>query len=127
MSGPTTAFIITDPIAALLAAAETRAAQQRRNQAHRAPIPTARVAVKMDQHENTKQSGTAEAEFDQLTKFAGRLRLAQQVRATRARFPNADYGDAVTSNISMLRNMTENLRTILLTEAARRTPQDRRL
>ncbi len=132
MSGPITAIVVAHPVAALLSAAGIHAALavaqayadaaalHQSNEANRDATRIAQnTATGQGLHALTEQAQAAETAFDQLATFAERLGIAQQVRATRPCKPEAADFAALASYIHALQMLSEELRAILLTEAAR--------
>lgn len=136
MSGPITAIIIVNPVAALLAAAGIRAALavgegyanaanlREANRKDRDATGSAQhTAGEQGQQALTQQARAAETAFDQLIVFAERLGIAQHVQATRPCQPEANDFNALASYILALQALAEELRAILLTEGARQMDQ----
>ena len=132
MSGPITAIVVANPVAALLAAAGIRAAQalaegyedaailkQTHEKDRNAAGAAQDAASGQGQQAMAAQARAAETAFDQLAAFAERFGIGQQVLATRPGQPDANDFAAVASYIRALQMLTEELRAILLTEAAR--------
>lgn len=132
MSGPTTVFIIADPITALLAAAGIRAAEAlsqgyARADALRDEHVAARDASQaMQGAANLQGRGAleneaeiAEARFEQLVRLSEQLGAGAKVRATRPVRPDSDDFTALAAYTRALQTLAAELQDILLTEAAR--------
>ena len=132
MSGPTTVFIIGDPITALLAAAGIRAAEAlyegyARAEALREQHATARDAAHVADRAANRQgraalereAQAAEARFEQLIRLSEQLGAATQVRATRPVRPASDNFLALAAYTRALQELAVELQGILLIEAAR--------
>ena len=133
MSGPISVIILANPVAALLSAAAIRAAaavyegyeqaaalqqDHQRDQAARGAAQNAANA--QGRHALADASEDAETAFERLVELADGLGIAGQVRATRPARPDATDNHAVAAYIRALQTLALELRSILLTEAARR-------
>ena len=132
MSGPTTVIFTLEPFTLLLAAAAIRAAAA----VHQGYVQGAALR---DQHQTNRESLTkaqsaasekgrtalqeeankAEAGFDLLMTLAEQLGAAERVRATRPIRPHADDSTALAAYVRSLQMLADDLKSILLTEAAR--------
>lgn len=132
MSGPTTVFIIGDPITALLAAAGIRAAEAlyegyARAGALREEHAAARDASRAIQGAANQQgraaleheAQAAETRFEQMIKLAEQLGAGAKVRATRPVRPDSDSFMTLAAYTRALQMLADELQGILLTEAAR--------
>lgn len=132
MSGPTTVFIIGDPVTALLAAAGIRAAEAlyagyARAETLRGQHAVARDAAHAAEGAANRQgraalereTQAAEARFEQLISLSEQLGAATQVRATRPVRPAADDLLALAAYTRALQGLAAELHGILLIEAAR--------
>ncbi|OGB32747.1 MAG: hypothetical protein A3F78_08070 [Burkholderiales bacterium RIFCSPLOWO2_12_FULL_61_40] len=136
MSGPTTVIFTAHPVAVLLAAAAVRAAlavqegyaraedlqqshQDQRDALHQmqgASEATGRQAL-------DEEASTAEAAFVQIQTVAEKLGIAKQVQATRPLRPETADRIAMAAYVRALHALAEQLRTLLLTEAARQSAE----
>ena len=134
MSGPITAIILANPVAALLSAAGIRAAQAvYEGYAAAAELQhqhEQRNGIRDSAQSDAQQQGNsalqeqekgAEAAFEQLLDLAQRLGVTDQVRATRPAPPLAGSTDALAAYVRALHSLSADLRAILLTEAALQT------
>jgi hypothetical protein len=136
MSGPTTVVFTLEPLSLLLAAAAIRAAAAVQqgyaqgaalHQKHR----TDREARQNVQTEAERQGQTAlqqeadkaEAGFDRLMTLAAQLGAADRVQATRPLRPNAEDPLALAAYVRSLLALAAELKSILLTEAARQADE----
>lgn len=136
MSGPTTVIFTAHPLAVLLAAAAVRAAQavqegysraedlQQSHQEQRDALHQMQDASEATgQHLLSAQAGAADAELDHLHTVAARLGLAEQVQAARPLRPETADRVAMAAYVRALQAWAEQLRAILLTEAARQSAE----
>ncbi|MEP7084492.1 MAG: hypothetical protein ABI854_07105, partial [Betaproteobacteria bacterium] len=132
MSGPTTVFIIGDPVTALLAAAGIRAAEalyegyaraeqmRGENAEARAAAHAAAGAANRQGRVALEQGAqAAEARFEQLIKLSEQLGAGTQVRATRPVRPASNELLALAAYVRALQDLASELQSILLIEAAR--------
>lgn len=133
MSGPTTVLFSANPVAVILAAAGIRAAKavlagyaegaqlhaahQERNDARQAVQATSAATGEQALHD---EASAAEAQLDQLCTLAHKLGVEAQARATRPQRP-AVGSTALGAYVRALQELATQLRTILLTEAARQS------
>lgn len=133
MSGPISAIVIANPVAALLSAAAIRAAMavadgyaeaaslREAQQDARAASREAQGAARMQGEQAlAEQARRAETRFEALLAVAGQIGMAHQALATRPSPPACAEPHAVAAYVRALHALTEELRAIVLTEAARR-------
>ncbi len=132
MSGPISVVVAVNPVPALLAAAAIRAAvavyqgyekagalraqHQADNKAREAQTNEANLRGREAMQEDAKQT---EAAIEQLIVLADQLGIADKVRATRPQAPASDDPESRIAYLRGLQALTAELRSILLTEAAR--------
>ena len=132
MSGPTTVFIIGDPITALLAAAGIRAAEalyqgyvlaDALHQEHAAARDASHAILGAANQQGRvaleHEAQAAEARFEQLIKLSEQLGAGAKVRATRPVRPESDNFLTLAAYTRALQMLADELQSILLTEAAR--------
>ncbi|TAN49780.1 MAG: hypothetical protein EPN21_10695 [Methylococcaceae bacterium] len=132
MSGPTTAFIIADPVSVLLTAAGIRAANAvqagyAQSAALRAGHEADREARRAAQTAAGEQglaamrqaAQAAESELAQITLLAERLGVAEQIQATRPPPPASEDETALAAYVRGLQTLSGELKSVLYTEAAR--------
>lgn len=136
MSGPITAVVAANPVAALLSAAAIRAAaavyegyvnESNLRQAHNED-QRARQAHQTDADEQGREALeqetlAAQTTLDQLIVLADNLGLGEQARATRPQAPAVNDVQAQAAHVRALQTLADDLRAILLTEAARRADE----
>ncbi len=128
MSGPTTAILVTDPVAVLLSAAGIRAVlavrEGYRHSAELAELHDAehtdqlkqqQEAIQQEQVALRQQLSQAESEFNQLLQLGGRLGAAEQIQSGR---PTVTDDDPATLLRALLGYNAE-IKTILMTQSAR--------
>ena len=126
MSGPTTVFIIGDPVTALLAAAGIRAAEAlyegyARAEALRGENAEARAAAHAAEGAANRQgraaleqeAQAAEARFEQLIQLSEQLGAATQVRATRPVRPASNELITLATYTRALQSLASELQGIL--------------
>lgn len=136
MSGPTTVIFTAHPLAALLAAAAVRAAlavqagysraedlQQSQQDQREALHAMQSASDATGRHALSDEASAAEAAFAHLQTMAAQLGIAEQVRATRPLRPEAGDRLAMAAYVCALQALVEQLRSILLTEAARQSAE----
>lgn len=136
MSGPTTVIFTAHPVAVLLAAAAVRAALavqegyaraedlQQSHQDQRDALHQMQGASEATGQQNLSDAASAaEAAWVQIQAVATRLGIAEQVQANRPLRPETGDRVAVATYVRTLQAWTEQLRTILLTEAARQSAE----
>lgn len=136
MSGPTTVLFSANPLAVILAAAGIRAAQAvyagyaeaaELKQEHQdrcdAQQSLQAASTAAGQQALSEEAGAAEAALDQLTLLAQKLGIESQVRATRPLRPQVADSMALGAYVRALQDLAAQLRTILLTEAARQSAE----
>lgn len=136
MSGPTTVIFTAHSVAVLLAAAAVRATEavqagyaraedlQQSHQDQRDALHQMQEAsVATGQKNLSDEASAAEAAWVHIQAVATRLGIAEQVQANRP--PRPETGDrvAMATYVRTLQAWTEQLRTILLTEAARQSAE----
>lgn len=137
MSGPKSAILNADPLAVLLAYTALRAADA-------VAQGYAEAAALKHQHEDRRQAEekqsresaaaglnalndeaqTAQEEFEHLAKLAERMGLGDKIRATlpvASALAETQNEDAIAARVRAMQDLNANLRTILLTEAARQS------
>jgi len=132
MSGPKSASFNADPMAVLLAAAAIQAATavydgyqnaailRQQNQARNDALEERQHDAEVTgQHALDEEGRSVNLEFDQLLSLAEKLGVADKVLATRPAMPAADDRDGVAAHVRAVAGLVVQLRTILLTEAAR--------
>lgn len=132
MSGPTGAIIVAEPLAVLISALLTRAAEalregyaeaERLGEAHRQETAATRQsqqeAATRGLAELQTEAQRAEAETRDLLALAARLGVPQAARARLPAAPGAD-APALAAYLRAMENLRQALRGMLLTEAARR-------
>ncbi|MDR3482224.1 MAG: hypothetical protein P4L91_16100 [Burkholderiaceae bacterium] len=136
MSGPKSGFVTTDPLMALLLAAGMQAAnavadgyaqaatlREQHREAADALQNSQRAADARGQAARGKQAAAAEAAFDAVARLAANMQIAAAVQDARPPAPDAQDSAAVAAYVRALQELTEQLRSILLTEAARRAEE----
>lgn len=134
MSGPTTVIITANPVAVLLSAAAIRAAmavyegydnaavlRQAHQDKNDALQKLRSTSSAKGQQALNEEARAAEAAFDQINLIAARLGIAEQVKATRPVQPEANDSTAIAAYIRAMKELANQLRAILLTEAARQS------
>ena len=136
MSGPTTVILTAHPVAVLLAAAAVRAALavqegytraadlQQSHQDQRDALHQMQAASEAaGQHTLGDEASTAEAAWVHIQTLATRLGMAEQVQATRPLRPATGDHFAMAAYVRALHALAEQLRSLLLTEAARQSAE----
>ncbi len=133
MSGPTTAFIVADPITVMLSAVAIRAAQaiaegyadaarlrgehEGRREHLRGELGN---AASKGREALLQQVQAADAEFETLAKLAARYASADKIAATRPAQPGNNSEFELAAYVRAMQALTDELRSILLTESALR-------
>jgi hypothetical protein len=136
MSGPKSASFNADPMAVLLAAAAIQAAtavyagyaqaatlRQQNQERNDALDQRQRDAEETGHRALDAESRAVDLEFDRLIQLAEKLGVAEKVRATRPTSPASDDREASAAHVRAVGGLVAQLRTILLTEAARLTAE----
>ena len=137
MSGPKAAIFQADPMSVLLAYAAIQAvkavaegyaeaADQRRQHDDRREADQQRLkdAATAGLRALNEQGRTAHEEFEHLARLAETLGLGEKIKATFPAMPasaDPEDEDAVAAHAHALQKLNANLRTMLLTEAARQS------
>lgn len=132
MSGPTTAFVVVDPLSVLLAAAGIRAlnavqagykqsaALHAEHESNRDALHTAQIAASQQGLAALQQAAqTAESEFAQIAALAERLGATERIQASRPQPADANDEAALAAYVRGMQTLTEELKSVLCTEAAR--------
>jgi hypothetical protein len=135
MSGPTTVLFSANPLAVILAAAGIRAAlavqagyaeaaqlQQENQDRNNTQQSLQATSAGTGQQALSDEASAAEAALDQLSALAQKLGIESQVRATRPLRPEVS-SMALSAYVRSLQGLAAQLRTILLTEAARQSAE----
>jgi hypothetical protein len=120
MSGPLSVQILGSAATALLSAIEAgyERAERLRDE-HQQRQQAVRAALQQD-HARLAQAATeGEAAFSQLIELAGRLGIADRVRALQPQRPHPDDLEALAAYARRLQALAGQVRDVLLTEAAR--------
>lgn len=131
MSGPTTAIFVADPITVMLSGSAIRAAQaiaegyanaanlrDRQNERRERLRDDLKEAAAMGRETLLEAVKAAEAEFDAVAKLAQRYVALDKVTATRPARPDSEM--QLAAYMRAMRALVKELRSILLTESARR-------
>ncbi|MDD5058902.1 MAG: hypothetical protein PHQ60_13615 [Sideroxydans sp.] len=133
MSGPTTAFIVADPVTVMLSAAAIRAAQAIAEGYANAENLRVEHEGKQQHLRDELRSATAkgrdalmqevqaaDAEFETLSKLAERYASLEKIAATRPASPQHNSEFELAAYLRAMQALTAELRSILLTESALR-------
>ena len=133
MSGPTTAIFIADPITVMLSGSAIRAAQaiaegyanaanlrDSQNEHRERLSDDLKEAAAMGREALLEAVKAAEAEFDAVAKLAQRYVALDKVTATRPARPDSDSEMQLAAYMRAMQVLVKELRSILLTESARR-------
>lgn len=133
MSGPTTAIFVADPVSVLLSAAAIRASQaiyagyeNAANLRDEHESNRDRLNIKLKDASTAGQAAleaeikSAETEFHEIAELSSRFVAVDRILATLPARPAVKNEFALTTYARTLRELTQELRSILLTESAMR-------